>query len=91
MTEKDKAQFVAVFMAFLSYSQNVFIKWRQGLLKPSLWMGWEQLLINMAGARGGKAFLDGARLSIQRRVSPAHGKRFDETHTASRRETDGRV
>jgi hypothetical protein len=56
LSEKDKARFVAVFMAFLSYSQNAFIKWRQGLLEPSLWLGWEQLLMNLAGAPGGRAF-----------------------------------
>ncbi|HEU0207687.1 MAG TPA: hypothetical protein VFQ78_01780, partial [Candidatus Udaeobacter sp.] len=28
LSEKDKARFVATFMAFLSYSQNAFMKWR---------------------------------------------------------------
>lgn len=78
MTEKDKARFVAVFMAFLSYSQNAFIKWRQGLL------------INMAGARRGKAFWT-ERAYLFSEVSPTHGKRFDETRTGSRHETDGRL
>src|SRR5512133_1858618 len=32
LSEADKARCVAVFMAFLSYSQNAFLKWRQGLL-----------------------------------------------------------
>jgi hypothetical protein len=36
LSEKDKARCVATFMAFLSYSQNAFLKWRQGLLEPSL-------------------------------------------------------
>lgn len=56
LSEKEKARFIAVFMAFLSYSQNAFLKWRQGLLEPSLWMGWEQLIMNLAGAPGGRAF-----------------------------------
>jgi hypothetical protein len=56
LSEKDKARFVAVFMAFLSYSQNAFIKWQQGLFAPALWLGWEQLIMNLAGAPGGREF-----------------------------------
>jgi hypothetical protein len=56
LSEKDKARFVATFMAFLSYSQNAFMKWRQGLLAPSLWMGWELLIMNLVSAPGGKEF-----------------------------------
>jgi hypothetical protein len=56
LAEKDKARFVAIFMAFLSYSQNAFLKWRQGLLEPSLWLGWELLIMNLAGAPSGRAF-----------------------------------
>src|SRR4030081_747519 len=55
LSEKDKARFVATFMAYLSYSQNAFLKWRQGLLAPSLWLGWEQVIMNFAGAPGGRA------------------------------------
>ena len=29
LSEMDRARFVATFMAFLSYSQNAFIKWRR--------------------------------------------------------------
>jgi hypothetical protein len=54
LSETEKARFVAVFMAFLSYGQNAFLKWRQGLLSPSLWNGWEQVLMNLIGAPGGK-------------------------------------
>ena len=40
LSEKDKVRFVATFMAFLSYSQNAFLKWREGLLKPPCgWVG----------------------------------------------------
>lgn len=56
LSEADKARCVAVFMAFLSYSQNAFLKWRQGLLEPSLWLGWEQVIMNLVCAPGGKAF-----------------------------------
>jgi len=54
LSETDKARFVAMFMAFLSYSQNAFLKWRQGLLDPSLWLGWEQVIMNLVCAPGGK-------------------------------------
>jgi hypothetical protein len=49
LSETEKARFVALFMAFLSYGQNAFLKWRQGLLSPSLWNGWEQVLMNLFG------------------------------------------
>jgi hypothetical protein len=49
-------RFIAAFMAFLSYSQNAFLKWREGLLASPLWMGWEQVIMNLVGAPGGKAF-----------------------------------
>lgn len=54
LSETDKARFVATFMAFLSYSQNAFLKWRQGLLDPSLWLGWEQVIMNLVCSPGGK-------------------------------------
>jgi hypothetical protein len=40
----------------VSYSQNAFLKWREGSLKPALWLGWEQVMINLFGTPGGKAF-----------------------------------
>jgi hypothetical protein len=55
LSETEKARFVSTFMAFLSYGQNAFLKWRQGLLSPSLWLGWEQVLMNLLGAPGGKS------------------------------------
>jgi hypothetical protein len=55
LSEKEKVRFVATFMSFLSYSQNAFLKWREGLLKPALWLGWEQVMMNLFGAPGGKA------------------------------------
>lgn len=56
LAEVDKARFIAIFMAFLSYSQNAFIKWREGSLAPALWSGWEQLMMNLVAAPGGCAF-----------------------------------
>jgi hypothetical protein len=55
LSENERTRFIAVFMSFLSYSQNAFLKWRQGLLAPSLWLGWEQVMMNLFGAPGGKA------------------------------------
>jgi hypothetical protein len=43
-------------MAFLSYSQNAFLKWREGLLASPLWMAWEFVIMNLVCAPGGKAF-----------------------------------
>jgi hypothetical protein len=43
-------------MSFLSYSQNAFLKWRQKLLAPELWLGWEFVIMNLVCAPGGKAF-----------------------------------
>ena len=56
LSEKDKARFVATFMAFLSYSQNAFIKWREKALSDDLWSGWELLMMNLVAAPGGKSF-----------------------------------
>jgi len=56
LSEKERVRFIAAFMAFLSYSQNAFLKWREGLLALPLWMGWEHVILNLVGAPGGKAF-----------------------------------
>ena len=56
LSEKERVRFIASFMAFLSYSQNAFLKWREGLLASPLWMGWQQVIMNLVGAPGGKAF-----------------------------------
>ena len=53
LSEQEKARFIATFMAFLSYSQNAFLKWREGLLASPLWMGWELLIMNLICAPGG--------------------------------------
>jgi hypothetical protein len=56
LSEQERVRFVGAFMSFLSYSQNAFLKWREGLLTPALWLGWEQVMMNLFGAPGGKAF-----------------------------------
>ena len=55
LSEQERVRFIATFMSFISYSQNAFLKWREGLLKPALWLGWEQVMMNLFGAPGGKA------------------------------------
>jgi hypothetical protein len=39
LSGQERVRFVETFMSFLSYSQNAFLKWREGLLKPALWLG----------------------------------------------------
>jgi hypothetical protein len=56
LSEVEKARLVATLMAFLSYSQNAFIKWREGTLSPELWLGWEVLMVNLVGSPGGLEF-----------------------------------
>ncbi len=56
LSDQEKARFIATFMAFLSYSQNAFLKWREGLLASPLWMGWELLIMNLICAPGGRMF-----------------------------------
>jgi hypothetical protein len=36
LSEQERVRFVTTFMSFISYSQNAFLKWREGLLKPAL-------------------------------------------------------
>ena len=56
LSEQQRVRFIATFMAFLSYSQNAFLKWREGLLASPLWLGWELVIMNLVCAPGGKAF-----------------------------------
>jgi len=53
---EEKARLVATLMSFMSYSQNAFLKWREGHLQPALWLGWESVMMNCVGAPGGKEF-----------------------------------
>jgi hypothetical protein len=56
LSEQQRVRFIATFMAFLSYSQNAFLKWREGLLASPLWLGWELVIMNLVCAPGGQAF-----------------------------------
>ena|SRR5215831_14228752 len=56
LSELDKARFVAAFMAFLSCSQDAFIKWREGTLASELWTGWELVIMNLVLPPGGQQF-----------------------------------
>jgi hypothetical protein len=56
LTEVGRARFISTFMAFLSCSQDAFIKWREGSLSPELWRGWELVIMNLVHAPGGRAF-----------------------------------
>ena len=56
LSETDRARFVATFMAYLSYCQDAYIKWREGALSPELWRGWELVMMNLVNAPGGKDF-----------------------------------
>jgi hypothetical protein len=54
LSEEERVRFIATFMSFLSYSQNAFLKWREKLLAPPLWMGWELVIMNLVCAPGAK-------------------------------------
>lgn len=56
LSEQERVRFIVAFMAFLSYSQNAFLKWREGLLASPLWLGWELVIMNLVCAPGGRAF-----------------------------------
>ena len=56
LSEQERVRFIAAFMSFLSYSQNAFLKWREGLLASPLWLGWELVIMNLVCAPGGKVF-----------------------------------
>ena len=50
LSEMQRARFIATYMAFVSYSQNAFLKWRERSLAPPLWMGWELVIMNLVCA-----------------------------------------
>ena len=54
--QNTKAIRAATAQSVHEHSQNAFLKWREGLLTPALWLGWEQVMMNLFGAPGGKAF-----------------------------------
>lgn len=56
LTDLERAQFVAISMAFLSDAQNAFHQWKEGHLADELWACWEALLMNLVNTPGGAAF-----------------------------------
>jgi len=56
LNEVEKAQFIAMFMAFCSHSQNAYYKWKDGSLSLELWRGWKLVSMNFFSTSGGKAF-----------------------------------
>jgi hypothetical protein len=56
LSETEKAQFIAMFMAFCSHMQDAFLKLREGSLSPELFRGWEYVSMNFLSTPGGKAF-----------------------------------
>ena len=58
LSETERAQFIAMFMAFCSHTQDAFFKWREGSLSPELFRGWEYLSMNFFSTPGGIAFWD---------------------------------
>ena len=91
LSEKERVRFIAAFMSFLSYSQNAFLKWREGLLASPLWMGWQHVIMNLVGAPGGKAFWKDRAYMFGDEFRRSHRRRSYEKGAAPRRETDGRV
>jgi hypothetical protein len=64
LSEEERVRFIATFMSFLSYSQNAFLKWREKLLAPPLWMGWELVIMNLVCAPGRQSLLERSGLYV---------------------------
>ncbi len=58
LSEIEKPQFTAQFMAFCSHVQDAFYKWQEGSLSPELWRGWEYVSMQLFLSPGGKDFWD---------------------------------
>ncbi len=58
LSEIEKPQFTAQFMAFCSHVQDAFYKWQEGSLSPELWRGWEFVAMNFLSTPGGKDLWD---------------------------------
>ncbi len=55
LSAAEKAQFVCIYMAFLSHCQNAFHQWKQGHLSDDLWACWDTLMMNL-NTPGGAEF-----------------------------------
>ena len=58
LSEIEKAQFIAMFMAFSLHTQDAFFKRKEESLSPELFRGWEYVSMNFFSTPGGKAFWD---------------------------------
>ena len=90
LSETEKARFIAMFMAFLSYSQNAFLKWREKMLEPPLWMSWASNHESRVFARW-HGVLERTRLPLWRGIPSSRGRRSNEKNAAPRRKADGRL
>ena len=54
LSEAERPQFMAHFMAFCSHIQDAFYKWQEGSLSPELWRGWEFVTMNFLSTPGGR-------------------------------------
>jgi hypothetical protein len=66
LSEKERLRLVATFMAFLSYSQNAFLKWRQGLLAQPLWRRLGACHHELYMRAGWQDIFEGAGLYVRR-------------------------
>src|SRR4029077_16208980 len=57
LSEQERVRFIAAFMSFLSYSQNAFLKWRQKLLAPDLWLAGLGVCHHESSLRAGRQSL----------------------------------
>jgi len=56
LTDLEKIRFVSTWMAFLSYTQNAFFQYTDGLLSNHLWEGWVFVMMNLFSTPGGGEF-----------------------------------
>ncbi len=56
LSETEKAQFIAMFMAFVFHGQDAYYKWREGSLESKFWRAWENVSMNFFSTSGGRAF-----------------------------------
>jgi hypothetical protein len=71
LSEQERIRFIAAFMSFLSYSQNAFLKWRQKLLAPDLWLAGLGVCHHESSLRAGwQGLLERSRLYVWRGIPP---------------------
>ena len=91
LSEMERARFIATYMAFVSYSQNAFLKWRERSLAPPLWMGWELVIMNLVCAPGGKTFWKDRGYMFGEEFRRYVEDDLSEKKATPRRKADGRI